>query len=90
MIPKEGLRHAKIPRDINKWKMPISKFGHFWPKTLELPFEKKSTFGRNTNILLKGSNLISASDKVPWETFQASQGTRDQEIAYNRQSHGES
>ena len=40
MIPKGVLRHAEIPRDINKWKMPTSKFGHFWPKTLDLPLEK--------------------------------------------------
>ena len=37
MIPKGDFRHAEIPRDINNWKMPTSKFGHhFWPKTMEV------------------------------------------------------
>ena len=57
MIPKGVLLYTEIARDINKWKMPTSKFGHFWPKTLELPLEKKSIFGRNT----KASNRIYVS-----------------------------
>ena len=47
MIPKRVLRHAEIPRDINKWKMP--------PLNLVI-FRKNSIFGRNANILLKASN----------------------------------
>ena len=88
MIPKGVFRHAEIPRDINKWKMPTWKFGHFWPKTMDLPLGKKSIFGRNTNILLKTSNRISVSENVPWDNFLASQGTRDKEIAHKRWSHG--
>ena len=73
MIPKGVLRHVEIPRDRNKWKMPTSKFGHFWPKTMDLPLGKKSICGRNTNILLKASNRISVYENVPWDTFQAYQ-----------------
>ena len=69
MIPKGVLWHAEIPKDINKWKMPTLKFGHFLPKTLHLPLWKKSIFGQKTNILLKASNRISVSKNVPGDTF---------------------
>ena len=65
MIPKGVFRHGEIPSEINKLKMPTSKFGHFWPKTMDLRLGKKSIFGRNTNILLKASNRIGVSEKVP-------------------------
>ena len=65
MIPKVVFGHGKIPRVINKPEMPISNFGHFWPKTMDLPLRKKSIFGRNTNILLKASNRINLSEIVP-------------------------
>ena len=90
MIPKGVLRHAEIPWDINKWKMPTSKFGQFWPKTMDLPLGKKSFFRRNTRIFLKACNRIGASENVPWDPFKASQGTRDKEIAHKRWSQGES
>ena len=64
--------------------MPTSKFGYFGPKTVGLPFGKKSILGRKTNILLKASNRISMSENVPLDTFWASQGTRDKEIAHKR------
>ena len=35
-------RQADIARDINKSKMRTSKFGHFWPKTMDLLLRKKS------------------------------------------------
>ena len=35
LIPNGVLRHTEIPRDISKWKIPTSKFGHFWQKTLD-------------------------------------------------------
>ena len=70
MIPKGVLRYAEIPRDINKRKMPTSKFGHFWPKTMAKNVGKKSIFGRNTNILLRASNRISVSENVPWDIFR--------------------
>ena len=38
MIPKGVLLHAEIPRDIKEWKIPTSKLGQFWPKTLDLNF----------------------------------------------------
>ena len=90
MIPKGVLRHAEISRDINRWQILTSKFGHFWPKIMDLPLGKKSIFGRNTNILLKASKRISVSENVPWDTFQACRGTRDKEIGYERWSQSES
>ena len=90
MIPKGLFWHAQISRNKHKCKVPTSKFGHFWPKTMDLPLGKKSIFGRNTNILLKASNRISVSENVPWDSFKASRGTRDKEIAYERWSQSES
>ena len=75
MIRKGVLRHAEIPSDINKLKMPTLKFGHFWPKTMDLPLgKKKYIFGRNTNILLKASNRISMSEKDPETVFRPPKG----------------
>ena len=90
MNPKGVFRHANIPRDINKWKMPTFKFGHFWPKKQDLPLRKNSIFGRNTNILLKASNWIVLSENVPCETFYDSQVTEDKEIAQTRRGQDES
>ena len=69
IIPMGVLRHTQIPKDINKWKIPTSKFGHFWKKTLDLPLGTKLIFGRNTNVPFKGSNRIRVSENVPWESF---------------------
>ena len=37
---QRSFRHAEFPRDIYKWKFPTSKFGHLWPKSLDLPLGK--------------------------------------------------
>ena len=67
MIAKGSFRNAEILKDINKLKMKTSKSSDFSPKTLDLLLRKQSIFGQNTNILLKASNRISVSEKVPWE-----------------------
>ena len=90
MISKGVFWQAKIPRAINKGKVPTWKFGHFWPKSMDFSLRNKSIFGRNINIPLKASNRISVSQNVPWGTFWASQGTSDKEIAKKRWSQGKS
>ena len=74
MISKQILRHAEMARDIKEWKMPTSKFGHFWTKTVGLPLGQNSIFGRKLNILLKAYNQISMSENVSWDSFVSPQG----------------
>ena len=69
MILKGALRKAEIPKDIDEWKMPTSKFGHFQPKTVKITFGKNSILRRKTNILLKASNQISRSENVALDTL---------------------
>ena len=42
---------------------------------MHLPLGKKSSFGQNTNILLKASNRISVSENDPLRQFLGSQGS---------------
>ena len=90
MIPKGVLGHAEIRRDTNKRIMSSLRFGYSWPNTMALLLWKKSIFGRNTNILLTLSFRKSVFEEVPWDTFKASQGTGDKEIAHKRWGDGES
>ena len=61
IIPKWFPRHAEVPRDLNEWKMPTSKFGHFLPYLPYPPLQKIRYFGPPTNIHEKGANRISVS-----------------------------
>ena len=58
MIPKGLLQHAQIPRDINKWKMPTSKFGHFWqdPQKMKSGWELNRKFFVRALLALKNDS----------------------------------
>ena len=56
-----------------------------WPFLSKLPVpprRKKSIFGPRKNIPEKGVNQLSVSENIPGDTFQASRGTAEKEIAH--------
>ena len=85
MIPQWCFRHPEVHRDLTEWKMQPWKFFKIWPFLAKLPVpprRKKSIFGPWKNIPEKGVNQFSVSENIPGDTFQASQGTGDKEIAH--------
>ena len=69
-------------------KSDFKIFVIFDQKAWANPLEKVD-FGQNTNIILKASNRNSVSLNLPWDTFEAFQGTRGKEKSHKRWSHGE-
>ena len=61
-------------------KLTTSKFCHFWPNRQYPPIGKNSIFVFPTNVHRKAAKRISVFEKLLWDTFWYSQGTRDKEI----------
>ena len=67
MIPKWFFRHAKVPRDLNKWKITSSKFGQNWSNLALSPLpppEEKSRFLDPQQIFMKKVPIDSACPKT--------------------------
>ena len=68
-VPKEVLRHAEIPWEINKCKMPTSKFGHFFEKNRGLTPWEKVDFWTKYKYSLKSCQSNQCVRKRPLRNF---------------------
>ena len=84
MIPKGVLQHAEIPRVINDWNMPTSKFGNFWRQTQD---KKKIDFWTEDKYSFKSFQSNQCVRKRPLRQFLGL--PRDEEKAHKRWSQGE-